>query len=210
MSGTSGLPSWVSFLSSSLDQKSLRFGVVGASGSGKTSIVSEFLRFHRFHARRTYLKIFIFDPHDEFHGTLVRTSRQFLKLARQRIVTIRVQSPTLWDEILPAILKGGHCLCVVDEAQRIFPRAAMTDDCFKLITEGRHNRIGLMWATQRPTSCSTHLLGNTAGVMVGRLMAPADHQWARSWGITTMVPVHEFHCVFPGQEPYAVQSKPIK
>jgi len=199
--------SWLSSLYMYLEEKHLRIGIVGCSGSGKTSLVRAYIAHLLRRRGRAGYRVIIFDPLREYSGRLVHTPRQLLRSARNKYSVTRFSDAEIWGRIAPIVLRAGHCSVVLDEAHEVYPRYGTTAAASSVITKGRHNAISILWATQRPSRCNTDLLGNTTGVLVGRLMAPADMRWQRGWGILDVQDFYRFSAVLPGREPFIVQSE---
>lgn len=196
-------------LSCSLPQyyggKALRVGIAGASGTGKTAILREITQAITLHGKSRAL---IYAPYPGPYGRHCRTEGEArASLARQQSATI-ITDGTLFHKLIPEALARGQIMLIIDEAHEIYPRQKPDPAALKLLREGRNIGIGLIWATQRPTACSTHLLGVSQGIIIGRLIGLADIAYSRQWGITDQpLPNHVFRAVLPGYEtPQEIKS----
>lgn len=185
--------SWLSALSSSGIHNSLRCGIVGASGSGKTSLLKEWTRSEA--ARNA--RILIYDPFGNLPGLEVGTAAAALRAAARPRSATRITDPDLYGSLLPVVCRLGSCVLLVDEAQDVFPRNACPLARLKAIQQGRNKGVGLIWSSQRPTRCNVDLAGNSQGMIIGTLLAPADMSIAREWGITAPLPQHHFRVMLP-------------
>lgn len=128
-------------------------------------------------------------------------------LVRRQSVTVTDNSD-LFMAMMPAALQRGEIMLVIDEAHELFPRQNPSPVMLKVLREGRNLGIGLIWATQRPTACTTHLLGVSQGLICGRLIGLADMNYSKQWGITDQpLPNYTFRVILPGMEkPEEIQS----
>lgn len=165
--------------SSSLPQyESLRTGVFGSSGAGKTTILKTVSKWAAFQKRA---RVIIYDPMDEYYGFLVHTVKGFIDSAAEKSSITRFYEPDLLPEILRLVNRGGNCLLIIDEADRVFPnKKDLPLEVNNVLRRGRHNNTGIIWATQRPTLCHTDLLGVSSVAVVGRLISIADAQYVRT------------------------------
>ena len=155
-------------------------------------------------------RIILFDPAEEFMiGREVNTRAEFLDSARNKYSITRFTSKKLWPKILPMIMEGGSCILILDEAHKLFPKAKCYPKALDLAAEGRKERISILWITQRPSKLNLELTGNSAGIIIGRLMMKADADRVKEWGVTEIQEFHEFIAVFPGLHPFPIRSIPF-
>jgi len=128
-------------------------------------------------------------------------------LVRRQSVTI-IDNENLYRDLMPAVLERGEIMLLIDEAHLLYPRQKTDELMLKILREGRNLGIGLIWATQRPTACSTHLLGVSQGIIIGRLIGLADMNYAKQWGVNDQpLPNYQFRVILPGMEkPEEIQS----
>lgn len=149
--------------------------------------------------RRPGPKLILYDPGGEVLRLKEnKTAAGLLRRLGRGASAATFRDPDLWPGILAGVLAVGHCTLVVDEAQDLFPRASTSPAARRLLSQGRHKEIGILWATQRPTQCDVNLTGNSAGLIVGRLLAPCDIAYARQWGVSDVQPLYFFAAVLPG------------
>jgi DNA helicase HerA-like ATPase len=153
--------------------------VVGSTGTGKTTILkalSKWLAFERGE------RVIIYDPQDEYYGRLCSSVRELVESASRPRTISRFYSPERLDDFLALIEGLGNCVFLVDEADKVFPantqRLPYLQD--EILCRGRHKRIGLIWASQRPTKCHTDLLSLSDVLVVGRLIGIADASYMRT------------------------------
>lgn len=174
----------IRILSEAVDRHE-RIAAVGASGSGKTSTIRELLLGRRGIPQR----ILMFDPYRELPGVEVFSKAEALRLWEGPYGRVRVCSrEALWAELLEIALKAGDTLVIADEAQRLLPKGDRKTEAsgvfLRLVTEGRHARCPLIWATQSPGRCSLSLTDNSTGArVVGNLSSPSSLERVADWGI---------------------------
>jgi energy-coupling factor transporter ATP-binding protein EcfA2 len=180
-----------------LTGKCLRVGVVGASGCGKTAILRR-LTISIQHSGRS--RVLLFAPYPGPYGRHCSTRAEALRsLARKQSCTI-ITDPELYLSLMDPVLQRGQIMLLIDEAHELYPKAQTPPVMLKILREGRNLGIGLIWATQRPTACTTHLLGISQGIVIGRLMGLADIQYSKQWGVDQPLPLYSFKTVLPGFE----------
>ena len=202
--------SWLSgLLSCSLPQssggKALRIGLAGASGTGKTAILREIALATTLHGKCRNL---IYAPYPGPYGRHCRTEGEArASLVRRQSSTI-ISDAELYRRLMPEVIARGHIMLIIDEAHELYPRQAPDPLMLKILREGRNLGIGLIWATQRPTACTTHLLGVSQGIVLGRLIGQADMNYSRGWGVLDQpLPNYTFRVILPGMEkPEQIQS----
>lgn len=199
---TPGLSSWPLAVSSCLS-RSLRVGICGASGSGKTALLREWMLSEDARNRR----LMIYDPFGNLPGLRVDGARAALRSAARPHSATSLTDPDEYARLLPAVCALGACTLIVDEAQDVFPAQGCPLDRLRAIRQGRNRGVGLLWATQRPTTCKTDLAGNSQGMIIGTLLAPADMSIASAWGVSDPLPEHRFRVMLPGFRG-DIQSRP--
>lgn len=196
--------SWLSALSLSGIQRSLRVGIVGASGSGKTCVLREWMN----SPEPRNARLIAYDPFGHLPGLRVGTARAALRAASRPASCTTLDDPDLFGELLPTVCQLGACTLVVDEAQDVFPRNSCPLARLKAIQQGRNKGVGLIWSSQRPTRCNVDLTGNSQGMIIGTLLAGADMATAREWGIPDPMPQHSFFVRLP-EWSGVIQSRPM-
>lgn len=164
-------------------QRAGRVALVGASGSGKTSVLRELLR----ELRRVPLRVIAYDPHHQLGCLVVRTRAEAAYVLQGPYGRVAADHAALWCELARMALGAGGALLVADEAQTLVPSVgAMTEARelgIRIATEGRHAGCPWMWASQSPGRCDMALTENTDARVVGRLCAPASISRVRLWDI---------------------------
>jgi ABC-type dipeptide/oligopeptide/nickel transport system ATPase component len=174
----------IATLSSAIDRAE-RVACVGASGSGKTSVIRELLEARRGIKQRGIL----FDPFRELRGVSCFTLCQALSVFESsRYARVRVETPSLFSELIFLGLQGENCFFVADEAQLLLPSSGRSTDCsealLSLVTTGRHSNCPLIWATQSPGRCSYSLTDNSTGArVIGNLSSNSSLQRVTDWGV---------------------------
>lgn len=207
------LESWASgFLSSACPPswgagggEALRLGIAGSSGSGKSSLMRELITKTRH--RSSQSRSLVFAPMPAPYGFTCRTRGEAARsLSMKHSVTI-IQNPGLFLSLMPAVMERGSIMLWVDEAHEVFPRTKPDPMLHRILLEGRNRGIGLVWSTQRPTRCHVDVLGVSQGIVLGRLIAPADIAYSRQWGVIQPLPMFHFKAILPGCEVQDVRSK---
>ena len=184
-----------------------RLGIIGSSGCGKSSILRELLAGRRAIRQR----VIAFDPWRDLWLEHAHSMAEALSALSAPWAQVGTDSPAIFAELAALAFRAGDALLVADEVQRLYPSKGQTVAsavCAQLVREGRHQRLPFIWATQRPTSCATDLTANTDGLVVGRLVAPADLAIAARWGIPepSKCERHVFTMLLPGRELELVES----
>lgn len=187
--------------------QALRVGIVGASGTGKTSLLKEIVRAIPVHGISRSL---VYSPYPGIVGLHCYTVREaYHSLSRAQSTTV-ISDPDLYRALMPQVLKRGQIVLVIDEAHELFPRAKPDPLMIKVLREGRNRGVGLCWSTQRPTACHTDLLSISQGIVIGRLIGLADMSYSKQWGVSQPLDMYSFMVVLPGVPAYQIKSQRIQ
>lgn len=191
-----------------------RVAVVGASGSGKTSVMREVLYNHRKLGRR----LIGYDPHGELGLPMCRTLGEVRAELMGPYGRAGVMDSELWAQAAELGLRAGWCTLVADEAQRLAPSTGRTTPALQVVlsicTEGRHAGVSWCWATQSPGRCHYALTDNTDCQVVGRLSAPSSISRVADWGVSREdlrgLPNHQLLLCYPGRVTLPFESRPFQ
>lgn len=159
-------------------------GIVGLRGFGKSTRLRELVRYEP--------RVVAWDPRvspDSPGGQLrfqsgwfdVRTFSQHIRRMRGLPLRCALHSsdPDDFAELLDAVrVTGGNVILAIDEASTLCPRsgrtAVATPELAWVISQGRHERIGVIWTAQRPAQVDQLCFGQTEIVDAFRLRAHSD------------------------------------
>lgn len=160
-------------------------GVIGTTGSGKTYTVADYLK--------TQNRFVVFDimgdssylgPADEVidnRAELLAAMRQpeFRVVYRAKIgrdeKTKEITVPDL-DFVVDAAYAIGDMVLVVDEAHILCDSRNIPSALFLATTTGRHQRLSIIYVTQRFAAVARILTSNTHEFWFWRITEPADLQ----------------------------------
>lgn len=193
----------IRLLSDAVDRDE-RLAFVGASGSGKTSVIRELLNARWGKPQR----VICYDPMRELRAAECRTMAQAKSVLAGAYGRVRICEKALFSDLIYLALKAGNCLIVADEAQQLFPADGRATECsaalLEAVTTGRHYRCPLLWATQSPGRCSYTLTDNSTGArVVGSLSSPSSLSRVADWGLerreVASLPPHQLLLSIPAQ-----------
>jgi DNA helicase HerA-like ATPase len=155
--------------------------IVGAAGSGKTTTAKS-IAAHLIGARQgagAPDRVIVFDPAegnpaDEWRpagATYVRTRLEYLRALQAGASPLVVKGG--WREWSP-LEQLGELLLVVDEAHRFATPSSIDPAFAQVLREGRHRRMDLVIATQRPSHLHPDVLANCTRVWIHPLQHRAD------------------------------------
>ncbi len=154
---------------------------VGGRGMGKTSLLIESVKATK--------RILVWDPKDEYTkrlgGTRARCLRDLVRVIRAcprsaiRIIYVPHHVEVNGGEFADfcaAAFAWKNCAVVVDELASVTRPGKAPPWWGRLIREGRHEKIQIFAATQRPTECDTTIIGNATRVCCFRLKRLGDRK----------------------------------
>ncbi len=146
--------------------------VFGKTGMGKTTWLKRHLR----GIRRTL----VMDPVNEYDQVQKFDALDELIEHVQRYKVFRVR--TEWEMDFPFLCAAakalGGCTLVIDEAQRVIPPRGELPAVFEdLIYRGRHRRVSLAIAAQRPSTVNLVARSQWTRLITFRQTEPNDVRW---------------------------------
>jgi hypothetical protein len=153
----------------------------GARGSGKSTRIKVDIEKHL----RGYGRVRVWSPLEETdrYGDFLgvepsRTIEEFvLQCTRGHAVYVTDEpTPELFDIWCKAIWKDRDCLAVVDELADVSNPGKAKGWWGVLLRKGRHPKINIAAATQRPTEIDSTIRSNATNIACFRLMKLSDQK----------------------------------
>lgn len=153
------------------------------------------------------MRIFGYMPYQAIYPT--SNSKRNIGRALRYNVPVVTEDADVFAQVVPSILERGNCIIVVDEAHDVYRFGSKIDQrVLDVLRKGRNKDVAMVFATTRPTSCHTDMLGVSQVYIMGMFLGLADMNYAKNYGISQPKPPYEFEMILPnGKKPRTIKSK---